>query len=143
MDIKALQQLVSKGESEILEFKKSIGLLKAVFKTLVAFLNHKSGTVLIGVLDNGRIIGQEVTETTQQKIAKELPKIEPSSQVDIEYIPVNENKKVIALTVKSEKNAPYVYDGRVYQRIMDDTNRMTQHRSDGWNYRKTDTRQHC
>lgn len=110
-----------------MEFKKSTGLLKGVFQTITAFLNHKGGIVLVGVLDNGKIIGQEITDTTRQKIAKELPKIEPIAQVKIQYIPVSSNRAVIALTVSTGEYAPYTYDGRAYQRDISDTNRMPQH----------------
>lgn len=126
MDVGELQRLISKGESETLEFKKSTGLLKAIFQTLTAFLNHKGGTVLIGILDNGNIVGQAVTESTRQKIAKEFPKIEPSAQVEIQYISIDENRQVIALSVMPGKHMPYIYDGRAYQRDLDDTNRMPQ-----------------
>ena len=127
MDLDELKQLVSNGESETLEFKKSIGLLKAIFQTLTAFLNHKGGTVLIGVLDNGKIVGQELTESIRQKLANELPKIEPPAQIDIKYIFITDNKYVIAMTVTAREYAPYTYDGRAYQRDVDATNRMPQH----------------
>lgn len=107
--------------------RKSTGLIKADFQTLVGFLNHKGGTVLIGVLDSGKVIGQEITESTCQKIAKELPKIEPRAQVNVEYISVGNIKQVIAITVLSGEHAPYTYDGRAYQRDIDNTNRMPQH----------------
>jgi ATP-dependent DNA helicase RecG len=127
MDIEKLKRLVSKGESETLEFKKSIGLLKAIFQTVTAFLNHKGGTVLVGILDNGKIIGQEVTESTRQKIVRELAKIEPPAQVNIKYTPVDRNKQVITINVTAGKHAPYTYDGRAYHRDIDATNRMPQH----------------
>lgn len=126
MDIDELRHLISKGESETLEFKKSTGLLKAIFQTLTAFLNHKGGTVLVGVLDNGKIIGQAVNESTRQKIAKALPRIEPTAQVEIQYIPIDTNRQAIALSVLPGKHVPYIYDGRAYQRDLDDTNRMPQ-----------------
>ena len=127
MSFEKLKYLILKGESETLEFKKSTGLIKAVFQTITGFLNHKGGTVLIGVLDNGKIVGQEITESTRQKIAKELPKIEPRAQVNIEYIPIEDTKQVIAITVLAGKHSPYAYDGRAYQRDLENTNRMPQH----------------
>ena len=127
MDINDLKSLSLEGESETLEYKKSIGLLKAIFQTLTAFLNHKGGTVLVGVLDNGNIVGNKITESTRQKLAKELPKIEPPAQVNIEYIPVGEDRQVIAIVVEADKYSPYTYDGRAYHRDVDATNRMPQH----------------
>lgn len=128
MDVGELKALITQGKSETLEFKKSIGLLKAIFQTLVAFLNNKGGTVLVGVLDNGKIAGQDVAESTRQKIAKELPKIESPAQVDIEHIPVDGGKHVIAVNVPPGRHAPYIYDGKAYHRDVDSTNAMPQHR---------------
>ena len=128
MNLIELKKLVSNGESDTLEFKKSTGLLKAVFQTMSAFANHKGGTVLVGVLDNGSLVGQEVTENTRQKITSELSKIEPPAQVDIAYVSINKIKKVIVFSVSVGAHAPYTYDGRAYYRELDSTIRMPQHR---------------
>jgi predicted HTH transcriptional regulator len=50
-------QLVAKGESEILDFKKTISSAAKIAKTLSAFSNHKGGRLLIGVNDNKLISG--------------------------------------------------------------------------------------
>ncbi len=86
MDIEQLKQLVSKGESQQLEFKKTTSQLKPVFETLCAFLNGGGGTVLFGVTDNGQILGQQVHDKTRQELARELSKIEPKATPDIHYI---------------------------------------------------------
>lgn len=127
MDMHALKTLIAKGESETLEFKKSMGLLKGIFQTLTAFLNNIGGVVLVGVLDDGTIVGQHITDSTRQKLAKALVKIEPPAQIQTDYVSVGD-KQVIVLTVLPGKHAPYVYDGRAYQREMTSTSRMLQHR---------------
>jgi predicted HTH transcriptional regulator len=50
-------QLVAKGESEVLDFKKTISSAAKIAKTLSAFSNHKGGRLLIGVNDNKTISG--------------------------------------------------------------------------------------
>jgi predicted HTH transcriptional regulator len=50
-------QLVAKGESEVLDFKKTISSAAKIAKTLSAFSNHKGGRLLIGVNDNKMISG--------------------------------------------------------------------------------------
>ncbi|MES2778571.1 MAG: RNA-binding domain-containing protein [Bacteroidota bacterium] len=50
-------QLITKGESETLDFKKTISSAAKIAKTLSAFSNHKGGTLLIGVNDNKMISG--------------------------------------------------------------------------------------
>ena len=67
----ALLALIKNGESFDLEFKSTIRLNlktgekdkkmeKAVLKTLVAFLNSDGGTLLVGVEDDGNILGVDI-----------------------------------------------------------------------------------
>ena len=64
MNLEQIQLMVSNGESDITEFKKSIAQLKSACKTACGFLNSDGGTILFGVTDNLRIIGQEVSDKT-------------------------------------------------------------------------------
>lgn len=50
-------QLVAQGESEVLDFKKTISSAAKIAKTLSAFSNHKGGRLLVGVNDNKTISG--------------------------------------------------------------------------------------
>lgn len=50
-------QLVAQGESEVLDFKKTISSAAKIAKTLSAFSNHKGGRLLVGVNDNKMISG--------------------------------------------------------------------------------------
>ncbi len=63
-------ELVKEGEGETIEFKSSIRtnmhtnqhdrrMEHSLLKTIAAFLNTKGGTLLVGVCDNGEIIGLE------------------------------------------------------------------------------------
>ncbi len=52
-----LLALLVSGEGEQLEFKKTLTHPHKIARTLVAFANTSGGTVLIGVLDNGRAVG--------------------------------------------------------------------------------------
>ena len=128
MNINDIQHLVEQNESEHLEFKKSTSQLKPGCETLCGFLNTNGGTILIGVIDNGHITGQEVTDHTKREIAHELTKIEPRVNIDIQYIPLDNQKQIIVLNVKKGPYCPYVYDGRPFQRNQSTTIRMTQHR---------------
>lgn len=64
-------RLIEEGESDTLEFKSTIRtnlqtgeidkrMEKAVLKTLVAFMNTDGGTLLVGVADDGSIIGVDL-----------------------------------------------------------------------------------
>jgi predicted HTH transcriptional regulator len=53
----SILQLITKGEGETLDFKKTISSAAKIAKTLSAFSNHKGGKLLIGVNDNKTISG--------------------------------------------------------------------------------------
>ncbi|MEI8295018.1 MAG: ATP-binding protein [Alphaproteobacteria bacterium] len=127
MDIEQINALVKNGESHQLEFKKSTGQLRAVCETVCAFLNGHGGTVLIGVTDNGKIVGQEISDSTRQEIAKEINKIEPSVQIPIDYVPLDMDKCVIVLKVSQGHYKPYAYDGRPFHRSQSTIMKMSQH----------------
>jgi hypothetical protein len=70
MSADQIPELISRGESDSLEFKSSLrwaipqggierALEKAVMKTIAAFLNAQGGTLLIGVADDGTVLGLE------------------------------------------------------------------------------------
>jgi ATP-dependent DNA helicase RecG len=60
-----IKQLIKQGEGQEIEFKESYSsLTRSVFETICAFLNRKGGTILLGVADNGNIVG--VKEDTVQ-----------------------------------------------------------------------------
>jgi ATP-dependent DNA helicase RecG len=130
MNIEQLKSLIQQGESYNLEFKKSTTQLKSAFETVCAFLNGEGGTVLIGVTDKGQIVGQDVTDNTCQEIAREIHKIEPPAQCEIIYVPIADKKHVIVINILPGKHAPYVYDGRAFERNQTTVSRMTQHRYD-------------
>ncbi len=127
IDIEQINALVKQGESKTLEYKSSTGKIRSAFTTICAFLNGKGGTVLIGIKDNGQIIGQDVTDNTRLEIANEIKKIEPTATVDVHYIKLKENKFVIAIHVNSGDHIPYIYDGRAFLRNESETDRMSQH----------------
>lgn len=121
--------MVKRGEAEDVEFKKSTSVLSQAVQTVCAFLNSSvGGTVLIGVTDDKKIIGQTISDGTKKDIAAELAKIEPHVSPKIEYIPIADDRYVIALLIKPGSMAPYVYDGRPYVRSQSTTRKMPQER---------------
>jgi ATP-dependent DNA helicase RecG len=126
MDANYIQSLVKQGETQTIEFKKSTAQLHAAFETVCAFLNTFGGSVLIGVTNEGKIIGQEVTDNTRQEIARELSKIEPKPSVEVIYSHLEANKYVIVIQANLNHYLPYVYDSRPFYRNQTTTIRMLQ-----------------
>jgi len=57
-----LEALIAKGESDRLDFKKTITHLDKIARTLVSFANTRGGIILVGVMDNGKINGIDPEE---------------------------------------------------------------------------------
>jgi len=57
MSVHPILHLISKGESDTLDFKKTISSAEKIAKTMVSFANHKGGRLLVGVNDSGTIAG--------------------------------------------------------------------------------------
>ena len=94
----AVLALIKGGESFDLEFKSTLStnlktgerdkrMEKAVLKTLVAFLNSDGGTLLVGVADDGTVLGTDV-ENFDNRDKMNLHIINLiSSQIGDEFIP--------------------------------------------------------
>jgi predicted HTH transcriptional regulator len=99
-------QLIVKGESELLDFKKTISSSSKIAKTLSAFANHKGGRLLIGVNDNKTISG---VKSEDEKYMLDLAAhFYCKPEIDIEIIEWELGKKVVIEAIIPEgKNKPY------------------------------------
>lgn len=116
MDID-LSNLLRGGESQTVEFKKSTGLLREATETICAFANQQGGYLFFGVEDNGRVIGQTVSDDTLKNIANTIklntdPKLYPAiTAVELE------GKSCILVTVEESPLKPHLAYGRPYLRV--------------------------
>jgi ATP-dependent DNA helicase RecG len=113
--LRTIEALVSGGESERVEFKRSTVQRSEAAKAVCAMLNGLGGFVLFGVTNKGEIVGQQVTAKTMEDITAELRRIEPPAFPDIETITLESGASVIVLNVPGRQGT-YAYDGRLYVR---------------------------
>jgi len=78
---KQLAELLKKGEGQTLEFKRSTAELQGAMQSLCAFMNGAGGMVIIGVGPDGRLFGQNASDSTQQKIAAALDRFEAALRI--------------------------------------------------------------
>ena len=64
-------------ESETVELKRSTAQLENALKTVCAFLNHKGGTIYFGISDKGKVIGQDVSDSTIKSISQKIRHKQP------------------------------------------------------------------
>lgn len=127
-NLNIVKELISEKENGRVEFKETTGQLERGMETLCAFLNGKGGTVMFGVTDKGKIIGQDVSDKTKREIAEAINRLEPITAVQISYVPIPDSeKKVIVFHVdESDLDRPFCYKGRAYRRTESVTSVMPQ-----------------
>lgn len=127
-----LEELISEGESDELEFKSSLrwdirqqiqnsALEGAVLKTIAAFSNCHGGTLLIGVEDNGEIVGLENDYKTlngankdkyqlhlMQLIGRSFGKAFSSSKVSVDFAELGDSE--ICRVEVRPANAPIFFE---------------------------------
>lgn len=126
MSIEELQANIVEGESDRLEFKRSTSDLRGAMETLCGMLNGSGGMVLLGVSNQGKIVGQTVSEATLREIAVEIGKLDPPATIEIRRISGPKANDVVALETTERGSAPYSYSGRPFRRIGSTTSLMPQ-----------------
>lgn len=109
-------ELIRRGESETVEFKKEISKPEEFAETVVAFANGKGGVVLLGVDDHAKIIG--LSERDYKDMITNILRshCEPQAKYQINGQQLDE-KSIIALRVEEGNNKPYTLRGKgVYVR---------------------------
>ena len=111
-----IKNLIKQGESGQLEFKEVVRK-EDIAKTLCAFLNAEGGMILIGVKDDGKIIGIDQAEKYETELKQYLfQSIIPEAPVtvSIEQIGI---KKILSVKVWNGSKPPYILnDGKIFYR---------------------------
>lgn len=112
-----LKNLVQTGESSFLEFKHSVASPEKIAREIAAFTNTKGGTILIGVEDNGEIIGVESYHEEEfwlNQAAREL--CIPEVDIRIELINIGE-RDVLLINVPEAEKKPIYVKGEKYRQV--------------------------
>lgn len=120
-----LKDLIRKGESETLEFKKSLGEWKEIIQVISAFANTKGGTIILGINEERKVFGVQIGKRTTEDLTNKIrrntdPKISPR-------ILVNnlDGEDIITIKVEESKSKPVFAFDRTYKRVGKSTVRAT------------------
>lgn len=116
-------KMLIKGEDDTLDFKQTISSASKIAKTMVAFANHKGGTLLVGIRDNKTVAG---VRTEDEKYMLDLAAsfyCKPEVIIEIDEWEI-EGKLVLECRVLESKDKPHYAkdeDGNwwVYIRVAD------------------------
>jgi len=120
-----LQKLISKTESETIEFKESTGEWKEIIATISAFSNTKGGKIVIGVSKSDKLLGVDIGKDTIENLTNQIsqntdPKIHPS--ITLEKI---KGKFIIIVKIKESSDHLVLAFGRPFKRVGKSTVKMS------------------
>jgi len=124
-----LQNIIQNGEGISVEFKKCTSELNhSVFETVCSFLNRKGGHLILGVSDNGSIVGVNVNSIDSMKknfinTVNNPELLNPTFYFSPEVFTI-EGKNIIHIYIP-ESSQVHRYKGKVYDRVGDADNDIT------------------
>ena len=99
-------------EGKTIEFKEDIS--NSFLKTVSAYANYGTGTILFGINDNGIVVG---IENPDQKCLDIENKINDCITPKPDFsLSINRKTRVISLIVNEGSDKPYLYKGKAYKR---------------------------
>ncbi|RSK34485.1 AlbA family DNA-binding domain-containing protein [Hymenobacter metallilatus] len=122
-----LLELIRQGEGERLEFKQRTTHPTRIARTLSSLANTHGGRVLVGVDDNGRILGvRDVEEELFQLRQAAQHYIDPPIRLRFEEIEADNGRAVLIVTVPESTEKPHraqIADDewRTYVRVRDES----------------------
>ena len=99
-------------ESRAIEWKESVS--NSFLKTVSAFANYGSGSIVFGIADDGSVKGLADTRAACLDIENKInDSIDPTPFFSLTE---NTRKKTVTLAVVEGPNKPYLYRGKAYRR---------------------------
>ena len=115
-----LRLIIKEGEGLTVELKESYS--PKINRDIVAFANTKGGYICLGVTDNGKIIGERLTNKLKAEINDLARKCEPS--INIKKISLIDS--VIVIEIEEGIDKPYSCSDGYFRRLDAVTQKMSQ-----------------
>jgi len=94
-----IEKLIQNSEGKQLEFKRDLSSPKSVLKSLVGFANTAGGRLIVGVADDGKVLGVEHPLDEEERVCRLISdSIAPRLVPNVEMVTV-ENKTLLVVDV--------------------------------------------
>jgi len=101
-----VQEMLARGEDDTLDFKIEISSPAKIARTLVAFANHRGGTLLVGVDDDRSLRGVQADEEVHMLTVAATEYCRPPLTLDIREHGLKK-KSILEATVPEGTDKPY------------------------------------
>lgn len=124
MHLSDLKRLVTAGENRYIEFKREIPSPEKIAREISAIANTNGGTLLIGVDDDGSIVGVAGYDEQEYLLDQAVNGLcRPPVQIRVEIVRISRKRDVLVVVIKEAEHKPvavHTDDGRqVYVREKD------------------------
>lgn len=118
MDARTLRQIIEVGESDTVEFKRKFSGFEKIARELIALANTRGGVLLIGVDDDGSIVGVRSEKSEIDLITATAEHyVEPPIEAEIDIVDIDgEDVIVVRIPESSEKPHRLVVNGEAARR---------------------------
>lgn len=128
--VESLEVLLAEGENQRTEFKYDLDRSNMEFlESVVSFANTNRGTILLGINDDGRVVGffEDFDKITKKIRGLVSNRCEPDITVKIDKIDF-EGKLIVVVHVEEGEDKPYLLIGKsAYKRVDKDDRVFTRH----------------
>ncbi|MBM4431382.1 MAG: DeoR family transcriptional regulator [Chloroflexi bacterium] len=112
-----IRTLISQGEGQRLELKRSLAELETGARAAAAMANTDGGHILFGVRDDGTILGVQIGAQTRERVVQAITdNTDPTLYPSVEYVDLD-GRTVIVVTVSRSEDRPHLVRGRAYKRV--------------------------
>jgi len=112
-----IRTLISQGEGQRLELKRSLAELETGVRAAAAMANTDGGHILFGVRDDGTILGVQIGAQTRERVVQAITdNTDPTLYPSVEYVDLD-GKTVIVVAVSRSENGPHLVRGQAYKRV--------------------------
>jgi ATP-dependent DNA helicase RecG len=106
MTSQQVQEMLSLGERQRVEFKASTRSVDALGGVVCGFLNTSGGYLICGVQESGEVVGVDASERAITKLEKQFHEgISPKSLISVQVQEL-EGRPVIVVEVPAGKDVP-------------------------------------
>lgn len=101
-----LREIIAGGESSTVEFKRKFTTADKFAREIIAFANTAGGYLLVGVDDDGSIVGVESEKETEALLLQSMVQIVPEIDYEIEIVEI-QFRDVVVIQIPPSVNKPH------------------------------------
>ncbi|MEK6913306.1 MAG: RNA-binding domain-containing protein, partial [Nanoarchaeota archaeon] len=117
MDKKTFEFIMKEGEGQFIEFKERFS--GDLAKEMTAFANSTGGKIFLGISDNGKIKGIDITNKLKSEVQDIARNCDPNIKINI-----NAFDNVLIVEVEEGSNKPYSCSSGFYLRVGPNSQKM-------------------